>query len=163
MTALIRSAARSYGSWGVVLLVMGAGMLALHHRDYVTGYLADWFAWQIVTGAALAGLMIYQWGLLAARLSGNAEASRARYRWHRYVGVAMTGLFILHAVRLGYHWTSALTVVFLLNGAVGLMNRELVRYRTRGRYLLWYGGHVALSAILVPLVVLHIWVALAFE
>jgi len=123
----------------------------------------NWFLWQIFTGLILAGLLIYQWALLAARLVGTPQSARRHYHWHRYVGVVMTALFILHAVRFGHYWTSALAIVFLLNGFVGLLNKEAVAYKTRGLYLIWYGLHVSLSAVLMPLTAVHIWVALVYE
>ena len=146
-----------------MFLALGLGLLLLRHRDLVADWLADWLLWQIATGVVLTTLLVYQWSLLAARLAKHAPASRTHYHWHRYIGVVMTMLFILHAVRFGYYWTSALAIVFLLNGLAGLLNKEVIRYKSRGAYLVWYGLHVGLSAILMPLTALHIWVALAFE
>jgi len=159
----MKSAVRSYAVWGGVLLCLGLGLLMVHHRDLVAGWQSNWFVWQVVTGLILTAMLIYQWALMAARLAQNAPASRRHHHWHRFVGVGMTVLFILHAVRFGYYWTSALAIVFLLNGLTGLLNKEVIRYRSRGNYLAWYGLHIGLSAILMPLTALHIWVALMFE
>ncbi|MDA1286771.1 MAG: hypothetical protein O3A08_10170 [Proteobacteria bacterium] len=163
MSALIKSAARSYAVWGVSLLCLGLALLTIRHRELVESWPINWFLWQVLTGLILMGLLIYQWALLTARLVGTSQSSRKHYNWHRYVGVGMTALFILHAVRFGYYWTSALAIIFLLNGFVGLLNKEVVTYKSRGLYLIWYGLHVSLSAVLMPLTALHIWVALVFE
>jgi predicted ferric reductase len=163
MTALIKSAARSYAVWGAVLLVIGLGLLLFQNREPLGARLFGGFLWQVATGATLSALMIWQWGLLAARLSGTAIQVQRQYNWHRYAGIALIALFILHAPRFGFYWTSGLAMVFLANGLVGLLNREIIPWRRRGHYLIWYGLHVALSAILIPLSAVHIWTALAFE
>ena len=72
-------------------------------------------------------------------------------------------LFALHAVRFGYGWTHILSVVFLLCAASGLMNREVVRYRSQATYNFWFWCHIALASALLPLIAVHIWVALAYQ
>lgn len=164
MTALLlRTARRPYAILGLLGLALAIAALAADMRSAVDWLLPGRFAWQVVTGLILALAMGYQWLLLVARLSGRAAMVQRRYRWHRWIGAAMTVLFVLHAVRFGYGWTSTLATVFLLTALTGLLNREVIPYRSRWHYMLWFGAHVALSAFLVPLTALHIWVALAFE
>ena len=139
------------------LVVLGAG-LAPGIR------LGAWgFAWQVLTGSALFGAVAWQWQLFLARLSGPAASVQRHYSLHRLVGAATAALFAAHAVRFGYGWTSALSLSFLALAASGLMNREIMRYRATWAYNLWLFLHVALSAALVPLALVHVWVALAYE
>jgi hypothetical protein len=139
------------------LVVLGAG-LAPGIR------LGAWgLAWQVVTGGALLGAVAWQWMLLIARMTGPAETVLRHYARHRLVGAATAALFAAHAVRFGYGWTSALSLTFLLLAASGLLNREIMRYRAKWTYNLWLFLHVALSAALLPLALVHVWVALAYE
>ena len=75
----------------------------------------------------------------------------------------MTYLFALHAVRMGHTWMTLLSVVFFLIALTGVLNREVLRYRQNWIYLVWLSAHIGLSAMMVPLVALHVWVALAYQ
>lgn len=160
---ILRTARHPYALLGLAGILLAILALAADFRAAVADVMPGWYVWQVATGTALVAAMAYQWLLLAARLARHTPDAQRRYRWHRWVGAGMTLVFVLHAVRFGYGWNSTLAVVFLLAAASGLMNRELVPYRTRGHYLIWFGVHVALSALLVPLTALHVWVALAYE
>lgn len=111
----------------------------------------------------MAGLMVYQWVLLLARLTGRQSDVVRHTGWHKIAGVALIVLFALHVRRIGYMWTSAITIVFLANGVVGVLNRETLRFKSPGLQTLWLWAHTCLSAMLMPLIALHIWVALVYE
>ncbi|WP_323767731.1 MULTISPECIES: hypothetical protein [Roseobacteraceae] len=121
------------------------------------------FNWQVVTGALLLTGMGYQWMLLIARSGGQAARVRRHYAAHRWVGVGLTLLFAVHAVRFGHAWTLALVLTFIAIAATGLLNREVIPYRSRRLYKAWLWLHIALSAALLPLVGLHVWVALTYQ
>ena len=163
MTEQARKPIRPYVRLGLVGLGLCAVALSLNLRQNLPAWLGDMFFWQIVSGIALSLLLGYQYALLIARRFGRALDVQFHGHWHRYAGIAMIFLFALHAIRFGYAWTSSLSLVFLLAAASGLMNRETMRYRSKPLYLLWFGLHVGLSAALLPLALLHIWVALAFK
>lgn len=159
MTVAIRLARQPYAATGMAFL-WAAGLL------FLVGPLRGsdgWFAWQVATGVPLAGGMVWQWLLLVARLGGQAREVRRQYHWHRYIGTALVALFAAHAIRFGHGWTSALSAVFLAAAISGLLNREILAYRARWAHNLWLFLHVASASALVPLALLHIWVALAFE
>lgn len=119
--------------------------------------------WQVVTGALLVTGMIYQWMLLIARRAGRPAEVRRHYAAHRWVGVGMTLVFAAHAVRFGHGWTSALALCFIAIAATGLLNREVIPYRSRWIYNLWLWLHIALSSALVPLIGFHVWIALTYQ
>lgn len=121
------------------------------------------FGWQVATGLLLLAGMGYQWMLLIARSGGAAAQVRRHYAAHRWVGVGLTLLFAVHAVRYGHAWTSALVLTFIAIAATGLLNREVIPYRSRWLYRSWLWLHIALSAALLPLVALHVWVALTYQ
>lgn len=154
---------KPYFRIGLAILLLATLSFLSDARLLLQGPIAEWFTWQILSGFTLSLLLAFQFALLFARLFGTAEQVRRHYHWHRYLGIALTVLFALHAVRFGYAWTSALSLLFFASALSGLMNRETMRYRNKALYLFWYGIHVAVSTILVPVAVLHIWVALAFK
>ncbi len=119
------------------------------------------FAWQVVTGLLLTMLLLYQWVLLLLRVFGGNV--RSHYKAHRWVGVVCTVFFALHALSFGYGWTNTLAIVFCLSAVTGLLNREVITYRKPWKYKLWYWSHVTLSVNLVPLIAVHVWVALVYE
>ena len=121
------------------------------------------FIWQIVTGAPLAAAMGYQWVLFIQRMTGFSANPRLHYVAHRWVGVFATLLFALHGVRFGYYWMTALAVVFFLTALSGLFNREVVRYSKPWIFQTWLVLHIAFSSVMVPLIVVHVWVALAYQ
>ncbi|MEM1302711.1 MAG: hypothetical protein AAGH17_09025, partial [Pseudomonadota bacterium] len=159
MTALVATfRQRPYVLLGLLGLALAALALMQVTRGWLTPSQVS-FWWQSVTGTALLTGMMYQWVVFFQRLTGNTTRARTHFLAHRWVGVGVTFLFALHAVRTGHVWMTALAVVFLLVAATGLLNREVVRYRHQWMYLTWLGTHTLLSAIMVPLIVVHVWVA----
>lgn len=152
---------RTYLIWALFgFVVVG---FALSNR--ITGELMpeDWqFVWQISTGLLLFLALGYQWILLVLRLT-RPHIQRPHYLAHRWVGVGATFLFAVHAVRFGYNWTSWLAIVFILSAATGVLNKEVIPYKSRTLYLVWFWFHITLAFMLIPLVLIHIWVALAYE
>ncbi len=145
------------GFFGVVLIACFSGMELWF--NLLPG--ESHFLWQVITGFLLAALLVYQWVLLYVRVFGGNV--RRFYQAHRWVGVICTILFALHAFSFGYGWTNTLAIVFCLSAVTGLLNREIFSYRSVWMYKLWYWSHITLSINLIPLVAVHIWVALAYE
>lgn len=118
------------------------------------------FVWQVVTGVGLIAAMTFQWVLFYNRWTGQVRVNDVIQ--HRWVGVTTVILFGLHAARVGHTWMLALTILFLLIGVTGILNKQIVRYQTRGAYLTWLALHIGLSVAIIPLIAVHIWVALAY-
>jgi len=122
------------------------------------------FVWQVVTGGVLAGAIVYQWILLFKRMTRAAPKIQRRYYTnHRWIGSASFLLFALHAISFGHMLTNALAILFIACAITGVMNREIMKYKNEWLYQLWFAVHVAFSALLAPLIIAHIWVALVFE
>jgi len=163
MTALVSTLRqRPYVLLGCLALALGLLGLAQVTRGWLTPAEVS-FWWQSATGAALLTAMLYQWVVFFQRLTGDTSRARTHYLAHRWVGVGATFLFALHAVRLGHTWMTALAILFMLVALTGLLNREVVRYPKQWMYLVWLGTHTLLSALMVPLIVVHVWVALAYQ
>jgi hypothetical protein len=147
------------GLLGLCLLayVMHTGLTV---RAGAPKYLA--FAFSVVTGTALAACIAYQCALLFARLAGYHRSARLHYRNHRYVGTASLYLFILHAGGIGYALLTILPLLFLTISVTGLFNSEII-VMPPGLRRAWGYMHVGLSGLLLPLIALHAWAALAFK
>lgn len=151
---------KNYAVLGLIALGAAAFSLAFQLQNrFVPSDLK--FLWQTISGSVLLGLMGFQWYLMRKRWTG--KISRADLVSHRWVGVVVTFLFALHAARIGHTWMVGLTIVFFLTALTGVLNKEVIRFSERWMYLLWLTVHVSLSVILVPLIAIHIWVAMAYQ
>ena len=119
------------------------------------------FVWLCTTGVLLLSVLGFQWYLLRKRWLKTM--TRFDLVMHRWIGVVATFFFALHAARVGHAWMIILTIVFVLTALTGLLNKEVMRYSRRWTYLLWLTFHVSLSTIMVPMIAVHIWVALAYQ
>lgn len=162
MTAiLVRIRRRPYvligvGGLSLILVIFMAG-IAFQPAAWRGG-----LSWQVWTGSALLTAILYQWVLLFTR-RGKPARHRQHYVAHRWVGVLTTLLFAVHAVRFGHAWTSVLALTFIAVAATGLLNREVVPYRARWVYNLWLWVHIALASALIPLIAVHVWIALTYQ
>ncbi|MDA7427120.1 hypothetical protein PGB28_01515 [Primorskyibacter aestuariivivens] len=164
MTALIlRVRRRPY----VILGLIGLSLVVLVFTAETALQPTRWagsLSWQVATGTALLAAILYQWVLLWVRdRKAPARKQRKHYTAHRWVGVATTLLFAVHAVRFGHAWTSVLAVTFIAVAATGLLNREVIPYRSSWLYHLWLWVHIALASALLPLIAVHVWIALSYQ
>lgn len=159
MTALVLKIRKvRYLGWGIVAVVLALLAMALG-----PDLIARSFPWQVVTGTALLVCMLYQWMIFIQRFTQTTTNARQHYLAHRWVGVAATLLFAAHAVRPGEMWMTAVAILFIALAVTGLLNREVVKYKKQWMYFAWLGLHMMLSAMLLPLVAVHIWAALAYQ
>lgn len=151
-------------------VLVGAGAFAMLLVFYATGFkiratlppLAS-FWWSVVTGLVLLGCILYQWMLFFARLTRRYADGRRHWRTHRYVGAAAIVLFVIHAGAFGYALVTVVALLFVIVAATGLFNAEVLILRKPWLRACWEIGHVGLSGLLMPLIALHIWAALAFK
>jgi hypothetical protein len=72
-------------------------------------------------------------------------------------------LLYLHAAKLGAGYTWLLSLLFLGNGAVALLNRETLGVRARWFWLIWLALHISLAVAVTALGALHVCTALYYE
>ena len=147
----------------ILFAVVLAGVVLSFEVKPILMYPLTGFAQQMTTGSLLLGLFGYQWVLFFKRVTRDNRDARKVLVRHRWLGAAATLLFALHAVRFGHVWMSTLSVVVFLIALTGVLNCEVLRYRSNAIYLIWLVTHIGRSAALVPLVAVHIWVALAYQ
>ena len=163
MIRLRQTRLQPYVRLGLVALGFGIPFVALGVRETYTRIDGDDLVWQTLTGALLLALLVYQWRLLLNRALLPGRPHMTLFRVHRYTGVACVLLYILHAVSLGYSLTSWMSLAFLVSAVTGMMNRQVMNYTSKPVYYAWYTLHLASSVLLAPLIVVHIWMALAYH
>lgn len=147
-----------------LFLALGLVVLALWSDGSLPAQLAlPAFDFQVVTGLLLLLCLMVQWILFGKRLLRSARNMRQHVVLHRWSGVAATLLFSAHAIRMGHVWMTMLSVTFFLVAVTGVLNREVMGYRSNVLYLMWLACHIGLSAVMMPLIAVHIWVALAYQ
>jgi hypothetical protein len=149
-----------YFSWGLIALVL-AVFAIVSNVQLLLLPAARSFLWLCTTGVLLLSALAFQWYLLRKRWL--KAMTRFDLVMHRWIGVLATFLFALHASRVGHSWMIILTIVFVLTALTGLLNKEVVRFPARWMYLTWLALHVSMSTIMVPMIAVHVWVALAYQ
>jgi hypothetical protein len=147
----------------MVVLVGAILAVTLEPRLWLFGNHHNLWNWQIGAGLALLTIYLHQWRLLWNRWHRQTTNSAQRSREHCILGVVMTALFASHAQQIGYGLTAALSGLFIATAIVGAFSRKTVGSMTKLQLLLWTGLHVALGAMMAPLIAIHIWVALAYQ
>jgi hypothetical protein len=131
----------------------------------------DWSAlraWQsrfpnkVATGALLALFLSFQWLLAICRIGGLMRAAKALYPLHQTLGALAPLLLFLHSTRLGFGYLVVLSVVYLANNLVGLVNPSAFP-RIKSVLSVWTIVHIALSVLVVVLTAYHAWTALYYE
>jgi|GEM_PF-1119353 len=163
MNAIILKAKKQpYLIFGIFAIGLALAAVLEQLQGYVKPEVPK-FLWQVITGVLLVVIVIYQWVLLYLRQTKRMKQMRFHYATHRWAGVSATVLFALHAISAGHMWTSALAIVFILVALTGILNREIIKYPKQWMYLAWFSVHIALSFIMLPLIAVHIWVALLYQ
>jgi hypothetical protein len=118
--------------------------------------------YKLVTGAALLTLLGFQWVLSLSRVKRWSRLARSVYTWHQVMGAVAPALLFLHSHQLGYGSVLALSLVFLLNNALGLSLVVSPRW-PKPRLAAGIVLHVALSLLVVALAGYHGWTALYYD
>ena len=137
-------------------------LIETHALERIHNFFSPNFTWKISTGLVLLLLVSFQWCLTITRYK-NSTISSIFYKYHRYAGIIIPFFLGLHFFNYGFAWNAMLFTVFVTNIILGLLNRELFRYRNKALYWCWYALHIGLSFLLLPLIILHVWTSLTFE
>lgn len=163
MNRLRRPSFQPHVKIGLLGLVFGIPFVALGIRQTYPSIDADNLVWQTLTGALLLALLIHQWRLLLIRALVPGQPHRTFLQVHRYIGAACVMVYAAHAVSLGYSLTSWMSIAFVISAVTGMMNQQVMNYTSKPVYFAWYTVHLASSIVLAPLIVVHVWIALAYH
>lgn len=117
---------------------------------------------KIVTGSLLAGYIAVQWLLSVTRAIGAMRVAKVLYRVHRATGVLAPVALLAHSTAAGHGIVTLLLGLFLFDCALGYANPLLPRQRPRV-HAVWLTVHVLVSAALVVLLLIHVWIALTYR
>ena len=121
------------------------------------------FAYAALTGAGLVLSLGWQWRLYLARRTGDGRRIRTEFARHRWSGIAPALLLLLHVGGPSASLLSIVAGLLLVSSAAGLVHQKMVALGGRRLRTLWLAVHVGSAALMIPLVALHLWAALAFR
>jgi hypothetical protein len=139
-------------------LVLGAG-----GRYFAAASPQGTFAYAIATGALLIASMLWQWRLSFVRRSRNVATIQRAHRAHRWGGMIPVGLLAVHIGGPGASLLSIMSYCLLVSSLSGIFNNEIVRQKRRLARTIWLWTHVGTAALIVPMILLHVWVVFAFK
>ncbi|GEO13008.1 hypothetical protein MAE02_07040 [Microvirga aerophila] len=143
----------------VPLLTFGAGGRPLVESLSREGA----FAYTVASGLLLTVAMLWQWRLYVVRRSGEGRRIQREYRLHRWLGILPMILLVAHMGQPNGSLLSVTSGLLMLSSLSGLLNNEIVRQKARWVRTLWLTLHIGSAALILPLVVLHVWAAFAFK
>jgi len=150
---------------------LGLFLLSLFILQWLLGLSWQWLEnlhnseiYKQVTGYALFGYLLLQWRLAHWRwrgcLGGN---SLSQLRAHKLYGVMLPLVFYFHATSLGYGYLFLLGLSMLLVHLLGLLNLEVVKWKSGLTYSIWLICHVSIATLVLGLSVYHIYVIYAYS
>jgi hypothetical protein len=119
--------------------------------------------WQVTTGTLTLTVVLFQWVLMIARIANLNVSQIRQLGLHKWAGVAFVALLLLHVESAGFRWTAALFWQSVLVIGIGIMNRETTGFRNPLHHRIWTAFHITTAGLLMPMIALHIWIALAFK
>lgn len=117
---------------------------------------------RIITGLALLGLLGTMALIVVNRHFRRGQPERD-LRHHRWMALAATALFLVHATASGYLWTRGLWLLFIVAALSSFLARSQVRYRTRNGFLWQYGLHSLAGMAALSAGLWHAVIAIAFR
>jgi hypothetical protein len=145
-------------------LVAAALLLGVGGRRLLQGSSGDVvFAYAAATGFCLVICFAWQWRLHLARYDRDGGRIRREYIRHRWVGIIPALILICHIGGPNASLMSIISYAFLASSLVGLFNQEIVDLGSGRLKTFWLVTHIGLASLIVPLILVHIWAALAFR
>jgi hypothetical protein len=142
----------------------GAFALGLGGRRLVEGLSKDAiFAYAVATGIALVLAILWQWRLYFVRRSRSVSRIQREYSLHRWLGILPIALLAVHMGKPQASLMSLMSYGLLVSSMSGLFNHEILRQRHPHIRKAWLILHVGSAGFILPLILLHVWAALAFK
>ena len=117
------------------------------------------------SGLALFLLILHQWLLPIYRViyDMEGEALEKKTNTHNWLGAISPLVFFLHSAKPNYGLLLILSILFFLNLLFGLLNDNISRFKHFDYYGLGIALHILLSATILILSFLHIWIVFFFN
>ena len=147
--------------------VLFALYLLYHLAPFHWPQLEDWQteeSFRRWSGLALLLYLSVQWWLTLARITPRLGRTRAPLlKVHRWVGALTPLAFLAHSSSLGYGYLGVLSVTFLANFLLGLLNVRTLKAGHPRLYVAWYVVHAGASVLITALALLHVWVVFYYK
>ena len=114
-----------------------------------------------ITGFLLIACVLYQWRLAFARSQGRKSNTVAKSD-HRFYGALLPIVYFIHSVEIGYAYQAVISLALLSNCIVGGCNPITLKIKHKHYYSSWLLLHIALSVIILPLSLYHLYVVYAY-
>lgn len=117
------------------------------------------------SGLVLSLYIAAQFVLPVMRWRGNLKAAARHYQWHKAQGALAPLVYYLHSTQMGYGYLFVLSIAYLTNFLIGLLNQETIappKFKLQYSYY-WLIVHTLLSVVTVGLLGYHIYIAFAYQ
>jgi hypothetical protein len=163
-TRLVRLQATT--RWTLVGMTLVAAYAALAISDWRLAWLSalqEIELYKQLTGLVLVILFAAQWRLTAVRMKGEPRLASRFLPSHRYWGALAPVWLYLHADDLGHAYIRAMCLAFLGLVCLGLLQQLVTRLHRSWLTSIWLVTHVALAAMLIPLIGFHAFNSFYYE
>jgi hypothetical protein len=145
--------------FGLFSLLNGFGLSSL-----LIGFDFTSRAWSIVTGLIIGLCFLWQWRLHFKKvITGTAHDTDIELATHRWVGAFMIALLFVHATSMGFAIRTLLSYCLLIIVMSGLFHTQFLKKGLKFGEKTWKFLHLGVSALILPLIILHAWIALAYK
>jgi len=114
------------------------------------------------SGLVLILLILSQWYLSVLRMKNKFNVDTF-IEIHKWVGVILPIAFYFHSTSLGFGILLLLSIVFLINIAIGFINTYSLLERFPKFYDAWVFSHIVLSVAVLVFAVVHIWLVYLYN
>jgi hypothetical protein len=149
-------------AWVLVAVVLYGVQAALGLSWGPLGRLQDVELYRWLSGAVLAGMVLFQVFMAIQRRLSDAERARVLLRRHRLMGAACLGMLFLHTTHPGYGYLLVLGLLIPIQVALGALWPAGHGKREQGLRPRWRMLHGILGLTLVTGLVLHVWMVFAW-
>ncbi len=121
--------------------------------------------WRVTTGALVLGVLAWQWMFPLLRARGRFDKAKKLELPHRIIGALSPVLLLLHQRSLGYGLLCLLSVLWVLNTAIGCLDKTAIadpgRRDSYMRY--WLPVHVIVSFMVTGLAAWHVFMVVTYR
>ncbi len=117
------------------------------------------------SGLVLIIFILSQWYLSIMRMNKefNAEKKEKYTNLHKWIGVLLPIVFYFHSTEFGFGVLMLLSLVFLINIAIGFVNTYDLLEKHPKFFNVWLVGHVFLSVAVLVFSAVHVWLVYLYN
>ncbi|HLJ00979.1 MAG TPA: hypothetical protein VKT76_14795 [Bradyrhizobium sp.] len=150
---------------GIATMTVATGSLSLKYglAQWAKISATDRHSFSILTGFMLLSAIAWQWRLFFNRNKCAVSNEPFELTAHKWVGSLLFVFLFVHAAGWGASLQSFLTLGMAVVVMTGLFHVKILKLKFPKIGLVWEWVHFGVSAIMLPLMAIHIWAAFAFK